>query len=108
MKKLALMLALAGGPAAAQMITANELYDICAQTTDVEVAECYAYATGAHEAFSDAGRLGGLDKYCPPPDAPNAEIPRLFGQYLRANQNTADWGASTVIYLALLDAYPCR
>lgn len=120
-------LVLASGPCPAQQIDGNELLESCEGSDPVTQGFCLGYIIGAIEnqhwgTLVTLKRLGGtpdsiertndlignLLAYCVPPNASNKQLRDVASDYLIRNPQIRHESARTLLWYALIEAFPCE
>ena len=71
--------------------------------------QCWGFMSAVHQYSTLADREGRpLLGSCPPPDATEIQIIRVFVDYANAHPDKLKLRAAAVAYNAMADAFPCK
>lgn len=98
--------------------TGNDVFEKCnlgssnpSQTTDFEsvlpVTFCGGWASGLMDGIMLVEGMTDTKVICAPPEASPSEILLIVKRYLSTHNEYMDSNKSTLVYSALVDAYPC-
>jgi Ssp1 endopeptidase immunity protein Rap1a len=94
-----------GHPAHAAILTGNQLYEICTNTSEVQQAACLSYIDGVVDSFTDF-RNAMKSPECLPQGVTGYQLRDVVVQWLAQHpQYRADTAAS-LVHGALFDAWP--
>jgi Rap1a immunity proteins len=74
-----------------------------------DVNQCWGFMSAVQQYSTLADRDGRpLLSACPPPDATQAQIIRVFIEYARGHPDKLNLRAAAVAFNAMADAFPCK
>ena len=96
--------------AEATFMDGGQLQSTCIQgDADAPVLQiaCYSYIFGAIDAFGASMRSSGDCHFMVPPEIPSEQVLAVARRYLKDHPETHHSNASTSIWIALVEAFPC-
>jgi len=102
-------LALAANPAAGT--TTGELLKMCrADRTSDAYRTCLTYLSGIRDAylFERSMKNDRVKLLCAPTTLKVSEVRQAYLRYMRRHPDYLNYEAASYVYIALIDAYPCR
>lgn len=121
----AVIAASASGPALAENMSGNSLYEACTTENGVTAGFCIGYVVGVIEgiryglavpmwsAGEDSSEVinklsDGVLMYCPPPEVQNGQHVDVVNKYLQSHPEKRHMPARLLIHIALREAFPCE
>ncbi|MNP43722.1 hypothetical protein D3C76_1375580 [compost metagenome] len=75
----------------------------------LDAGTCGGFVQGVSSTvFFFRGELKKDDKFCEPDTATGNQLVRIVVKYLKDNPKMLNEGRTTLVWLALMDAYPCK
>ena len=115
MKRILVVIALVGAPAAADPVEGNTLYSLCEAPADASPPPvCVAYIIGTFEGFVLGRYIMSLPNPdsvlnpCIPDSADNRQILDVATKYLAENPAERHNSARFLIMQSLTEAFPCN
>jgi len=98
------------GPAVGAYVDGNFILRTCRDKTDNEKqAFCMGYVGGVSDTSDTvAASYTGAAKVCKPAGVTLPQIADLAIAWLKANPSKRHFSASTVVVIALVEAFPCK
>jgi hypothetical protein len=103
-----LLLLTVAGPARAEYVSGNELFDRCSAPHSAAESNCLGFVLGVADtvvAYQVNPKV--LQQVCIPSSATAEQLLDVVRKYLVANPEQRGWTATLLVFNALLSAFPC-
>jgi Ssp1 endopeptidase immunity protein Rap1a len=94
------------GAAKAHVVSGNELWDNCQDSTKLPF--CYGYILGAAQSYSVAHPIKSQPFFCLSPEVQNQQVLDVVTSYLHDHPENRQWPGPTLVIFALGEKFPCN
>jgi len=94
------------GPADANVVSGNELWDNCQDSNKLQF--CYGYILGATQTYSITSPMKSQPFFCISPEVQNQQVLDIVTTYLREHPENRQWPGPTLVIFALGEKFPCN